>query len=69
MELEEKTTHVFAVLDEDNLELLKNKNNEVALFKSALDANEFASNNIGLWQVLELHFNHKFVQHKTNMKW
>ena len=61
-----QTTKLFIVLNEDILETMKIKNtNKVAKFKTAKEANMEASKVLELWSVIDVHFNHPFINHQA----
>ena len=61
-----RNTNIFVILDEETLEVLKNKHGIARKFRSGKKANEFAAERLEMWAILHLHFNHKFIQHKSN---
>jgi hypothetical protein len=58
-----RTTNLFIIIDESNLEVKKSKKGEVKKFKSEKEADVFASKCLEIWTVLHVNFNHPFIEH------
>jgi hypothetical protein len=61
--MKELITHLFIVIDEDRLDTMKDEHDNTIKFKTHDEAEEFASNKLGIWTVVEIHFSHPWLQH------
>ena len=59
-------THLWTVINEETLETLKHEDGSVATFICAKHADNYASNNLNLWRVVEHNFWHENIHHKPN---
>jgi hypothetical protein len=57
------TTNLFIVINEETLETMKDKNGETAKFNTSTDANKNAAERLEIWNVVPVHFNHRFINH------
>ena len=58
-----KTTKLFVVLNEETLNTMKGFGGKTAKFATEEEANMEAAGKLALWTVVEVHFNHKWIQH------
>ena len=59
-------TRLCIVMNLETLETLKHEEGKVATFYSRDHANEFASQNLNMWQVVEHDFWHPHLGHEPN---
>ena len=60
-----KTTKIFIVLNEETLNTMKGKGGKTAKFKTKEEANMSAGGRLNIWVVVEVNFNHPFIQHNV----
>jgi len=65
--MKERITKVFIIIDEEPLEVVKNKEGETLKFKTAEEANDYASERFELWSVQCVYLSHRFIHHEPNM--
>jgi len=58
-----KTTNLWIVINEEKLNTMKGKGGKTAKFKTEEEANMAASGKLNMWVAVNVHFNHKFLQH------
>jgi hypothetical protein len=58
-----KTTKLFVVLNEETLNTMKGKGGKTAKFETEEEADRVASESLGLWIVVKVHFIHRFIHH------
>jgi hypothetical protein len=54
---------LFVVLNEETLNTMKGQGNKTAKFNTYEEANMAAAEKLNMWCVVEVYFNHKFLQH------
>lgn len=70
------TTNVFTILNEDKMEIVKqtirlkeNIRYEIPMiFETEWQAEKWAASNLECWNIINSNFEHKFIQHKQNVK-
>tara|TARA_Y100000385_G_scaffold32591_1_gene30606 strand:+ start:74 stop:442 length:369 start_codon:yes stop_codon:yes gene_type:complete len=60
------TTHLYIVINEENLNTLKGKDGVTAKFTTRTEADSFASQSLELWSIKEIFFKHKWINHTPN---
>ena len=60
------TTHLYIVINEENLNTLKGKDGVTAKFTTRTEADSFASQSLELWSIKEIFFKHKWIHHTPN---
>ena len=58
-----KTTNLWIVLNEETLNTMKGKKGKTAKFETQAKANEAASEKLNMWIAVNVHFNHKWINH------
>tara|TARA_B110000285_G_scaffold211616_1_gene254453 strand:- start:322 stop:510 length:189 start_codon:yes stop_codon:yes gene_type:complete len=58
-----KTTKLFVVLDEETLNTMKGFGGKTAKFETEEEADKVASESLGVWTVVKVHFTHGFIHH------
>ena len=71
----EKTTELWVVLNEENLQVVRENtrdtetsviNSAIAKFHTEEQANNWASERLNMWVAVKIHFNHRWLQHKVD---
>lgn len=60
-------TRIYLILNEDGLDFIS-RNREPLKFETYEDAENYASNNCHLWQIVEVHFRDKWAFHLPNVR-
>lgn len=60
-------THLWTVIDTETLETLKLEDGSVATFSCKDHADDFASEELNLWMVVEHEFWHPHIKHEPNI--
>ena len=60
-----RTTNLWIVLNEETLNTMKAKGGKTAKFKTEEEANMAAGGKLNMWIAVNIHFNHKFLQHSV----
>jgi hypothetical protein len=58
-----RTTKLFVVLNEETLNTMKGFGGKTAKFATEEEADRVASESLGMWVVVKVHFNHRFIHH------
>ena len=62
-----KTTKLFVVLNEETLEIMKDKNGKAQKFKTEKEADDSeAAGRLDMWTAVSVHFIHRFIHHEAN---
>lgn len=64
--MEKRTTNIWIIIDEEKLEILKDRNGNPKKFRTCEKANQWASDKLNMWAVFNVHFVHHFIHHKAN---
>ena len=73
----EKSTKVFTVLNEDKMTIAQqtialnnglDKHVMTAIFETEQQADRWASERLEMWTVVKSHFNHKWINHRQNIR-
>lgn len=64
----EKTTEIWVVLNEENLQIARENTRakSPAKFHTEEQANNWASERLNMWVAVKVHFNHRWLQHKVD---
>jgi hypothetical protein len=60
-----KHTNIWIVIDEENLEVMKNEDGSVAIFSHKFLANAGASEKLSIWKCHNVQFEHKWLKHSA----
>lgn len=58
-------TDIWIVIDEENLEVMKNEDGTVAKFTDKVFANAEASTKLNIWTCFNVKFEHKWLKHSA----
>lgn len=61
--MEDRTTNLWIVINEETLEVAKRKNGKPAKFATEKEADQWASERLNMWQTFHVHFLHPFISH------
>jgi|TARA_B110000908_G_C10249811_1_gene451224 hypothetical protein len=60
----EQNTNIWIVLNEKTLNTMKGKHGRTAKFLTEAEANTKAASKLDLWVCINVHFNHRWINHK-----
>ena len=60
-----KTTNLFIIINDETLNTVKGAGGKTAKFKTEADADKAVSGKLESWSVFNMHFIHKFINHKV----
>jgi hypothetical protein len=58
-----KNTNIWIVLNEETLNTMKGKHGKTAKFKTEKEANQKAASKLEMWVCVNVHFNHRWINH------